>query len=463
MSSEARMKLVARRLFWFCSIVLVLASNVAAAQDKPFSQQELEQVAAPIALYPDPLVAQVLMASTYPLEVVSAQRWVKANPGLKGKALEEALQKEPWDASVKSLAAFPQVLDMMNAQLDWTQKLGDAFLAQQQELMAAIQTLRAKADTAGNLKSGKEQVVSKEQQGNTTIVKIEPANPEVVYVPTYNPTIVYGDWPYSAYPPYSYYPPGYAYAPGAALFTFGVGMAVGAALWGDCNWGNGDININSERYNNFNRTNNVQGGKWEHKVEHRKGVGYRDNATQSKYGRGQQPGADTREAFRGRAEQGRRDLAQPGVSDRIARETGERGGGLGERGEGIGERGGGLGERGEGIGERGGGPGERGEGIGERGGGLGERGEGVGERGGGLGDRAGGGIGERGGLGDRGGGSFGPSAGTRESGLQGVGGRGAETRSFSERGGGSRAAARGGAAGGGARAGGGRAGGGGRR
>jgi hypothetical protein len=443
MSLEARMKIVTRCLVWLYAIVVVLASNVAAAQTKPFSQQELEQVVAPIALYPDPLVAQVLMASTYPLEVVSAQRWVKANPGVKGKALEDAMQKQPWDASVKSLAAFPQVLDMMNAQLDWTQKLGDAFLAQQQELMAAIQALRARADAAGNLESGKEQVVSKEQQGNTTIVKIEPANPEVVYVPTYNPTVVYGDWPYSAYPPYTYYPPGYVYAPGAALFTFGVGMAVGAALWGNCNWGHGDININSERYNNFNRTN-VQGGRWEHNVEHRKGVGYRDDATQRKYGRGQQPGADTREAFRGRAEQGRRDLAQPGASERIQRQTGERGGGPGERGEGIGERGGGLADRGE-------------AGIGERGGGLADRG------GSGIGDRSGVGDRSASGIGDRGGSGIAPGVGTRESGLQGVGGRGAETRSFSERGGGSRAAARSGAAGGGARAGGGRAGGGGRR
>jgi hypothetical protein len=447
------MKIVNRIVFWLCAVVVVLASNIVAAQDKPFSQQELEQIVAPIALYPDALVAQVLMASTYPLEIVSAQRWVKANPGVQGKALEDAMQKQTWDASVKSLTAFPQVLDMMNAQIDWTQKLGDAFLAQQQELMAAIQALRTKADAAGNLKSSKEQVVSKEQQGNTTIVKIEPANPEVVYVPTYNPTVVYGDWPYPSYPPYTYYPPGYVYAPGAALFTFGVGMAVGAALWGDCDWRGGDVNINSQRYNNFNRTD-VKGGKWEHNVEHRKGVGYRDGATQNKYGRGQQPGAGSREAFRGRAEQGRRDLAQPGVTERIQRDTAK--GGLGDRGgEGIGDRGG-LGDRGgEGIGDRGGLGDRGGEGIGDRGG-LGDRGGGIGDRGG-LGDR-GGGIGDSGGLGDRGGGGFGPGAGTRESGFQGVGGRGAETRSFSERGGGSRAAARGGA-GGGARAGGGRGGG----
>src|ERR1700704_3077067 len=143
-----------------------------------FRNEELEQLAAPLALYPDALVAQILMASTYPLEVVSAARWVKANPGTKGKALEDAMQSQPWDASVKSLTAFPQALEMMNAKLDWTQKLGDAFLAQQRELMAAVQILRTKADAAGNLKSTKEQVVAKEQQGNTTYVTIQPANPE---------------------------------------------------------------------------------------------------------------------------------------------------------------------------------------------------------------------------------------------------------------------------------------------
>ncbi|HET6491582.1 MAG TPA: DUF3300 domain-containing protein, partial [Burkholderiales bacterium] len=262
------------------------------AQPPVFSKEELEQIVAPIALYPDPLVAQVLMAATYPLEVVSGARWVKANPGVTGKALEDAMQSQSWDPAVKALTAFPQVLEMMNAKLDWTQKLGDAFLAQQKDVMAAVQTLRLKAETAGNLESGNEQIVVKEQQGDTTIVKIEPAQPDVIYVPTYNPTVVYGAWPYPASPPYYYYPPGYA--PGAALFTFGVGMAAGAALWGNCNWGRGDVNINTNRYNNFNRTN-IQSGNWQHQVEHRKGVQYRDNASREKYGRGQLPGAESRE------------------------------------------------------------------------------------------------------------------------------------------------------------------------
>ena len=183
----------------------------ATAGTKSFSQQELEQLLAPLALYPDSLVAQVLMASTYPLEIVVAERWVKANSSLKGKALEDALQNQPWDPAVKSLALFPQVLTMMSEKLDWTQKLGDAFLAQQTDVLATVQTLRAKADAHGALKDTKEQKVIKEVENNTTIIRIEPTDPQVVYVPTYNPSVVYGAWPYPAYPPYYWYPPGYAY------------------------------------------------------------------------------------------------------------------------------------------------------------------------------------------------------------------------------------------------------------
>ena len=204
--------------------------------DKPFKQEELDQLVAPIALYPDSLLAQVFMASTYPLEVVLAGRWVKANQKLKGDALTAALEKEDWDPSVKSLVNFPQVLDMMNEKLDWTQKLGDAFLAQEKDVMDTVQKLRLKAYGEGNLKTSEQQKVVVEEETKTII--IEPANPQVVYVPTYNPTVVYGAWPYPSYPPYYYYPPGYV--PGAALFSFGVGVAMGAAwgyAWGGCGWG----------------------------------------------------------------------------------------------------------------------------------------------------------------------------------------------------------------------------------
>jgi hypothetical protein len=292
------------------------------SQSQPFKPEELEQIVAPIALYPDALLAQVLMASTYPLEIVQAARWSKEHPQVKGDAVSMEMEKQTWDPSVKSLVAFPDVLVMMNEKLDWTQKLGDAFLAQQKELMDAVQRLRAKAKEAGNLKSSKEQTVRTEAApagaATAQIIVIE-QSPEIVYVPTYNPTVVYGPWPYPAYPPYYYYPPGYA--AGTAFFSFTAGVIVGGALWGNCNWGHSDIDINVNNYNNFNRNefnrNEINNGKWKHSPEHRQGVGYRDSATQQKYGRGSSGQAvQSREQFRGHAEQGRDQMAREGMSER---------------------------------------------------------------------------------------------------------------------------------------------------
>jgi hypothetical protein len=338
-------------------VALLLAPGLAAAQtdqggggSKAFKPEELEQIAAPIALYPDPLVAQILMASTYPLELVQAARFAKANANLKGAQLDDALKKEPWDDSVKSLVAFPQVLTMMNEKLDWTQNLGDAFLGQQKELMDSIQRLRGKAEAAGNLKSNAEQIVKVEpapappapapqtvvvQQAPAQIITIQPANPQVVYVPTYNPTVVYGAWPYPAYPPYSYYPPGYV--AGTALLSFGLGMAVGGALWGNCNWGGGDVNVNTSNYNSYShnvnnadiankRVEHYQGdrgqgnrgqgdrgsGKWQHDPEHRKGAQYRDASTQQRFNKAGAGNVQSREAFRGRAAEGRQEMARGG-------------------------------------------------------------------------------------------------------------------------------------------------------
>lgn len=222
------------------------------------SQAQLSALVAPIALYPDSLVSQVLMASTYPLEVAEASSWQKANSGLKGNALNQALQQQTWDASVKSLVSFPPVLNMMGSELSWTQNLGNAVLAQQSDVMNAIQALRAKAQQSGALQSNAQQTVS---GGGSAPIVIQPANPQVVYVPAYNPAVVYGGWPYPAYPPYTYYPPGYV--AGTALLSFGVGMAVGAALWGGCHWGGGNsLTVNNNTYNNFNRNtnNNWKGG-----------------------------------------------------------------------------------------------------------------------------------------------------------------------------------------------------------
>ena len=279
------------------------------AGQKTFSQEELEQLVAPVALYPDSLLAQVLMASTYPIEIVQAERWVKANPKLKDKALEDALQSQPWDPAVKSLTVFPQVLTMMSEKLDWTQKLGDAFLAQKEDVMATAQALRNKAVAQGTLKDSKEQKVVTEKVESTTIIKIEPTNPEVVYVPTYNPTVVYGAWPYPAYPPYYYYPPGYV--AGGALLGFTAGVIVGGALWGGCNWGRGDVNVNVNRYNNFNRTN-VSNGNWQHNSQHRGAVPYKDQRTAQQYNRGGGTGAQSRDQYRGRTDSG---FQQTGARD----------------------------------------------------------------------------------------------------------------------------------------------------
>ena len=294
-------------------------------EQKTFSQAELEQLVAPVALYPDELFVQVLMASTYPIEIVQADRWVKAHPGLKDKALEDALQKEPWDPSVKSLTAFPQVLTMMSEKLDWTQKLGDAFLAQQQEVMATAQALRGKAVSEGNLKDSKEQKVVTEKTETTTIIKIEPTNPQVVYVPTYNPTVVYGAWPYPAYPPYYYYPPGYV--AGAAFVGFTAGVIVGSALWGGANWGRGDVNVNVNRYNNFNKTN-ISNGNWQHNSNHRGAVPYRDQRTAQQYNRGGSSGAQAREAYRGRdaGAQQVRDTGRGGANGARSTSAADRGG-----------------------------------------------------------------------------------------------------------------------------------------
>jgi Protein of unknown function (DUF3300) len=317
----------AARLIWSILAIGLFAGPALPADQpapaQPFKPEELEQIVAPIALYPDSLLAQVFMASTYPLEIVQAARWSKEHPDVKGDAVAKAVEKEAWDASVKSLIAFPDVLTMMNEKLDWTQKLGDAFLAQQKDVMDAVQRLRTKAKEAGNLKSGKEQTVKTEAAPAGApapqIIIIESKDPEVVYVPTYNPTVVYGAWPYPAYPPYYYYPP--YYAPGAAFFSFSVGVVVGGAIWGNCNWGGNDIDIDVNRYNNFNRNefnrNEINNGKWKHDSNHRQGVGYRDSATQQKYNRGSsRESVSSREDFRGRAEQGRNDLSREGASQR---------------------------------------------------------------------------------------------------------------------------------------------------
>ena len=379
------------------------------ASGKTFSQQDIDEVLAPIALYPDALLAQIFMASTYPIEVVEAARWQKANSTLKDKALEDAVEKQSWDPSVKALTAVPQVLTMMNEKLDWTTKLGDAFLAQQEDVLKTVQSLRKKADQAGNLKTSKEMVVKKETENSVQVIKIEQPNPEVVYVPTYNPATVYGSWWYSYPPPYYYYPPGYAYA-GAGL-AFASGVFWGAAIAGGIGWGNNEININRNTNINTGNRNNIQGGnKWQHNPEHRKGAAYRDQGSAQKYNRGgDRQASQSREQFRGRAEQGRSEMSQ---MDRSQLQAADRSAAQQRSGS------------------------RDGSGSFDRGGG------GSGDRGGGSLDRGGGG----------GGGYSGDRGGSRGSGgFSGASGGGASTRAASSRGSASRGGGGGGRGGGGRR------------
>jgi Protein of unknown function (DUF3300) len=219
-----------------------------------YSAGQLDALLAPVALYPDALLAQVLMASTFPLQVVDAERWVAdpSNKALQGDALVAAIADKSWDPSVKSLVPFPQVLAMMSGKLDWIQDLGFAMTKQEKDVWDAVQRLRRQAQAAGNLKTTEQQVVSTQ---NKTIV-IVPAQPDVVYVPSYSPTYVYGTWLYPAYPPvYVPYPPGYVV--GAAVATgiaFGIAVGINRGLWGWAtpHWGYGNVNINVNRYNNIN-------------------------------------------------------------------------------------------------------------------------------------------------------------------------------------------------------------------
>lgn len=265
-----------------------------------FSQEELDQLLAPISLYPDSLLAQVLMAATYPLEVVEADRWVRNNKSLKGDQLNAALDSQKWDLSVKALVPIPQVLTMMSEKLDWTQKMGDAFLDQQGEVMDTIQHLRSKAYAQGNLKNSSEQKVIVEQQ----VIRIEPASPQVVYVPAYNPTVVYGAWWYPSYPPYSWHPTGAVVATG--LVAFAAGVAVGSAWssgWGSWNWGGHQINANINRNININSNNlnvtNLQTSKWQHDAVHRGGDPYRNQDLRDRYGQTGKGDSATRRDYRG--------------------------------------------------------------------------------------------------------------------------------------------------------------------
>ncbi len=198
------------------------------AQAAKIPPDQLDSLVAPIALYPDPMLAQVLAASTYPLEIIQLQQWLSKNSGLKDKALADAVAKQPWDPSVQALAGLPDVVKRLADDIQWTTDIGNAFLAQQNDVMEAVQRMRKKAQGTGNLKSNEQQKVETKVIESKSVIVVEQANPQVVYVPSYNPTVVYGP-PVYPYPPIYYPPPGY-YAAGMAI-SFGIGVAMGA-FWG---------------------------------------------------------------------------------------------------------------------------------------------------------------------------------------------------------------------------------------
>jgi len=363
------------RLWLVMAIMVATAAGAAAQQPAPppatppaaaptpaqpeqslLKPEQLEALVAPIALYPDALLANMLAAATYPLEVVEADRWIKANKNLKGDALKAEVDKKSWDDSVKALTATPSVLDMMSDKLDWSKSLGDAMLAQQADLMDAIQRLREKARANNKLSSNKQQKVTVQQQESKQVIVIEPTDPNTMYVPYYEPATVYGAWPYADYPPYYFGYPSYIGAGVvAAGIAFGTAWAIGrwGNYWGGgCNWGNRNVYVN-------HRTTNV----WQHNAAHRQGVRYNNVNVQQRFGNNNiRAGADNRMDFRGK---GGQQVLNPG-KDRPG--GGDRAGNVGDRaGDRAADRGGDrTGNRGDRAGDRGG---DRAANRGDKGGG----------------------------------------------------------------------------------------------
>jgi len=331
-------------------------STPTGAASGKISPDQLDALVAPIALYPDPLLAQTLAASTYPLELIQLQQWLAKNPGLKDKALADAAAKQPWDPSIQAMAALPDVVKRLADDIQWTTDLGNAFLAQQSEVMDAVQRMRKKAQDKGNLQSNEQQKVETKVIEQKSVIVIEQSNPQVVYVPSYDPVIVYGP-PVYPYPPIYYPPPGY-YAAGLAI-SFGVGVMMGAFWsggWGwGCGWGGNDIDINVD--NNFNRNSNINRGdrpsnqparggdrtgaggnrgggnrastqpaggrggnarnKWQHNPQHRGGAPYKDRATADRFG-----GTTRGDSLANRQASARQQVGRQGGNMRSARNTG---------------------------------------------------------------------------------------------------------------------------------------------
>ncbi len=297
MTRTVRIILVALFALGTCAAVPAEAQP---APGSTYSQDELDQLLAPIALYPDQLLTQVLIAATYPLEVVEAARFVRRNPSLVEDALDQAIADKNWDPSVQSLAAFPQVLAMMDDRLEWTQRLGDAFLADEQRVMDTVQALRKRAETAGNLQSTPQQMVL--DQGREII--IQPVQPEVIYVPVYDPFYVYGPWWAPAYPPWFWDPPTfYGYPVVITGIVFGRPCRISHHHWdwAHPDWRGHRIAIDGDNNRFWNRPGHPPpaGGTWEHSPGHRRGIAYPNASTRERFTRVDPEAVRARQQYRG--------------------------------------------------------------------------------------------------------------------------------------------------------------------
>ena len=333
---RSRFLCVAAALLMTC---LLAAAPVRAAEPAPFTAAELDQKLASIALFPDALLSQVLMASTYPSDVAQAVEWAYANRRFEGDAAVKAVQNKPWDPSVQSLVAFPQVLAMLGENPQWVRDLGDAFLAQPAEVMDSVQFLRAKAKDAGNLVSNEQQVITIEPAPPppqiivvtappppTQIIVIAPTNPQVVFVPIFNPLWAFGPWWHPAFPPFFFPPPprwGWGWSSAARVgFWWGVGIGVSNSLWGGVDWRRRDVNINVNRWNTINVNHRIDSRdrdvSWRHNADNRRGVPYRGTATRDRL---LPPVGDarTRDDYRGRELQ--RERARGELSNRVGAEN----------------------------------------------------------------------------------------------------------------------------------------------
>ena len=328
---------IMRKIAVFFSMALLLGAAPARAADPPaFAAAQLDQMLAPIALFPDALLSQVLMATTYPSQVGQAADWAFANRDLKGDDAVKAVQDKSWDPSVQSLVAFPQVLAMLGEKPEWVRDLGDAFLAQPGAVMDSVQFLRSKARAAGNLSSNEQQIVTVEAAPPapqtivvnappppTQIIVIAPAQPQAIFVPIFNPLFIFGPWWHPLFPPFFVPPPvrwGFGWSVVGSAIWWGTAIGVRNALWGGVNWNTRNVNINVNQWNNINVNNRITSNdrnvNWNHNPGNRQGMPYRDASTRNRI---QQNSFGGREDYRGREDQ--RAQARAALSDRVGAEN----------------------------------------------------------------------------------------------------------------------------------------------